>query len=136
MQLVPIPDDDVLLHAPLWGPFLEEISHRNGEPLESLTARVVYHEIQPILVWDEAKQRTAALVGVRFCRRGSDVIGEVVWLTGRGMRRWLHLRPELERYLKEHCGCTIIRPIARPGWSRLMKPHGYVVTHHIMEKRL
>lgn len=91
--------------------------------------------MQIALVWDEDNKKPQALVGIHYVLRDNDVIGEVIWLTGTGMRRWLPLLPELERFLKD-MGCTEIRPICRPGWSRLIKGEGYKVTHYMMEKTL
>lgn len=33
-------------------------------------------------------------------------------------------------------GCGLVQPIARPGWERPLKPHGYQRTHSILEKRI
>lgn len=138
MQLVPIPTSAENIHKsfPLWFPFLQDIARDSGEPLESLVDRVVRYEIQVILIWDEVANRAAAIVGLRFCQRGADMIGETVWATGHDMAQWKHLLPDLERYLKEHCKCTVSRPICRPGWSRQLKQSGYITTHYMMEKRL
>jgi hypothetical protein len=73
---------------------------------------------------------------MQFRKRGNDLIGEICWLTGRGMKEWQHLLPQMEKYLKEHKGCVEIRPICRPGWSRLLKQRGYKTTHYVMEKKL
>lgn len=59
---------------------------------------------------------------------------EVIGLTGKGMRDWLHLDDELKKRVFE-IGFDVIRPYARPGWSRVMKSRGYVTTHVIMEYR-
>lgn len=96
---------------------------------------VIREEVQPALVWDEDSKQARALVGIRTCRCGDDLIGEIVWLTGRGMKDWLHLLPQLEEYLR-HLGCVTIKPICRPGWARMIKGHGYKITHYVMEKKL
>lgn len=135
MNLVPIPTTDEYLNgtAPLWRPFLEGISKRSREPVESLLDLIYRKEVQPILVWDGNK--AVALLGIRFCRRGLDLVGEWVWMTGKGRKDWQHLLPELERYLKD-MGCVECRPICRLGWSRLLEQQGYRTTHVIMEKTL
>jgi hypothetical protein len=135
-DLVPVPTTAEWLNktAPHWLPFLPGISRRSKEPIESLLNQIGRFEVQLALVWDNGKAQ--ALVGIRLVRRGEDLIGEIVWLTGNGMRDWLHLLPQLEQYLKQHLGCVAIRPICRPGWSRLIKGRGYKITHFMMEKPL
>jgi hypothetical protein len=137
MQLVPIPTggDAVEQHAPLWMPFLSEIARHSGEKFEDLCAFVLRRQIQVILIWDEHAQRAVALIGLRCVKHGDDIVGELVWLVGRGMKRWVHLRPMLERYLKD-IGCQVCRPICREGWKPTLKEAGYKLTHITMEKRL
>lgn len=135
MQLVPIPttDEYLLAAARHWMPFMEGISRGSKEPVESLIGRVLRFDVQLAMVWDG--KQAHALIGIQFVRRGNDLIGEVIWLTGKGMRKWRHLLPELETYLKD-MGCVVSRPICRPGWSRFIEPQGYRITHYVMEKVL
>lgn len=135
MHLVPIPTTKEHLKKTyaVWFPFLEGISKRSKDPVESLRDAVLRLEVQPIIVWDGNK--AVALAGVRRCKRGRDVIAELVWLTGKDRKTWQHLLPELERYLKEQ-GCVEFRPICRPGWTLLLKQYGYKTTHIMMEKVL
>lgn len=136
MQFVPIPNtkegtDETF---PIWFPFLKDISRRSKEPIEELLGQIARREVQLALVWDGNKAH--ALVGIRILRRGKDLIGEIIWLTGKGMREWRELLPELEKYLKQHIGCAEIRPVCRLGWSRFLKTKGYKATHMTMEKVL
>ena len=119
---------------PTWYPFLADISRRSKEPVEQLQDQVARGEVQLALIWDGNKAR--ALVGIRILRRGNDLIGEIVWLTGKGMREWQHLLTQMEKYLKEHVGCAEIRPVCRLGWSRFLKTRGYKATHVTMQKVL
>lgn len=135
MHLVPIPTtaEHVQGSAKHWVPFLTGIAKRSKEPVETLMLQVLNHEVQVILVWDGEKAH--ALLGVRYCLRGEDRIGELVWLTGIARDAWQHLLSDLEEYLR-HVGCKECRPLCRPGWSRLLKTHGYRMTHVVMEKVL
>jgi hypothetical protein len=137
MHLVPVPTTHDYLRrtSEHWLPFLDHISKRSKESVESLLDLIIKGEVQIVLVWDEQTSQAQALVGIHTCQRGDDIVGEIVWLTGRNMRSWLHLLPELETYVK-HLGCVTIKPICRPGWSRLVRDKGYRVTHYIMEKSL
>lgn len=135
MQFVPIPTTPEYLEKtfPHWWPFLPKISRRSKEPVQELLGQIVRRDVQIALVWDGANAR--ALVGMRFLRRGEDLIGEIIWLAGAGMREWRDLLPQMERYLKD-MGCVEIRPVCRPGWSRFLKSQGYRITHMTMEKVL
>jgi hypothetical protein len=136
MHLVPIPTTHESLREwmPHWLPFLEHISRRSKEPIECLFDLVINFAVHIGLVWDGT--RAHALVGVQFKYCGADLVGEVCWLTGKNRKAWQDLLPELERYLKQHCGCAVIRPICRPGWSRVISKRGYRITHYVMEKSL
>ena len=92
--------------------------------------------VQIAIIWDHDKKAARALIGIQTRKVGRELIGEVHWATGFGVKDWQHLLPQLERYLKEHVGCTIIKPICRPGWKPLLKAHGYKQTHVMMEKAL
>ena len=137
MKLVPIPTTDEYLNKtfPLWFPFLQNISRRSKEPVRDMLAAINRKDIQLVLFWDEDEKKPLALLGLRVIKRGDDLIGELVWLTGSGMKRWTHLLPMVEQYLK-HLGCVEARPICRKGWSRLLLQHGYRTTHLTMEKVL
>lgn len=137
MQFVPIPTtfENLKRTFPVWWPFLAKISRRSKEPVGDLLAQIAKHEVQIALAWDESTEKARALVGMRFLRRGDDLIGEIIWLAGGGMREWRHLLPQMEQYLKD-MGCAEIRPVCRLGWSRFLKSRGYKATHMTMEKVL
>jgi len=137
LNFVPIPTAHAHLRAwaPHWLPLLAGISRRSKESIEQLIDRVISGHTQIALVWDG--ERAHALIGMQYVKRADDLIGEVVWLTGSGMKEWTHLLPQMESYLREHMQCKAIRPICRPGWSRLiLDEQGYKVTHLVMEKIL
>ena len=137
MILLPIPTEPEYL-LPLqshWLPFLQRISQHSREPVETLLAPITRREVQIILAWDDEALQAVALAGVKRWRRGDEIIADIIWATGFDHKTWQHLLPELERYLKD-TGCAECRPICRPGWSKLLKQHGYRTTHLQMEKRL
>lgn len=138
MKLIPVPTTPQWLeiYFPHWSPFLPHIAKRSKETVGALLGQVARIEVQPVLIWDEAADRAVALLGIAYHRRGDDLIAELKWATGRDMKRWTHLLGDLESYLKHHVGCREIRPLCRPGWSRLLKQHGYRITHYQMEKVL
>lgn len=129
-------DEHLQRTAQHWAPFLPAIARRSKETVPALLAKVAQKHVQPILLWDEHKLVAVALLGIAYHRRGDDLIAELVWTTGHGRENWQELLSELERYLKDHVGVAVIRPICRPGWKKFLQQHGYTLTHVTMEKVL
>ena len=129
-------DEALARTAGHWSQFLPAIAKRSKETVLALLAKIERKDVQPILIWDEDAERAVALLGVAYHRRGDDLIAELIWTTGTGRENWQHLLGELERYLKEHIGCAVIRPICRPGWKPFLKQRGYHETRVMMEKVL
>ncbi|MEJ0071183.1 MAG: hypothetical protein WDO24_23320 [Pseudomonadota bacterium] len=48
---------------------------------------------------------------------------------------WLDLLAVIERWAQAQ-GATLIEPLGRPGWERVLRDHGYTKTHVLMEKVL
>ena len=146
MRFVPIPTwrpeqeeyqkSGLYKSAPLWLPFLPRIAKRGNESADELLDQVINGNVQIGIIWDHDNKTARALIGMQTRRAGHELVGEVHWVTGFGMKDWQHLLSQVERYLKDHRGCTIIKPICRPGWKPLLKEHGYRQTHIVMEKAL
>jgi hypothetical protein len=137
MRLIPIPtnEQDIKETSRVWLPFLPDISRRSKEPIDDLIDLVIRKDVQVLVAWDEESKTAKAIAGLRLCRRGQNLIGEIVWCTGRSRAEWQHLLSQIEQYLKD-IGCIACRPICRLGWSPLLKQHGYKTTHLMMEKSL
>jgi len=135
MHFVPIPTHPDALRKTRehWLPFLPTIAEHLGEPLDDLLDQLAREITQIGLVWDGTKAH--ALVGWQLRKDGSKLVAEVIWMEGEQHEKWQHLLPELEKYLTEHLKVDVIRPISRPGWTRLLKKAGYKLTHCVMEKR-
>jgi len=145
MRFVPIPtprtgqaveDTELWKTRAHWMPFMPRIAARSDETLGELIDHVRSGRVQLGVVFDTETQTTHAVIGMVYRILGREHVGEVHWVTGWGAKDWQHLLPQLEKYLKEHKGCTKIKPICRPGWQPLLKVHGYKRTHVMMEKRL
>lgn len=134
MQLVPIPQSNVAASASIWGPFVERIALNIGVPSAGIIHDAVAGRLILIVIWDEEAQEPVALIGCAVVPFGDKQVGEVRYLTGKGRERWVHLLPELERYLIEHQGCSRIRMIHRPGWKKTLEAGGYNTTHMVSEK--
>src|SRR6266853_1444195 len=100
-----------------WMPFLPKIAQRSKENLDDMIEAIATFRIQLALVWNEEQKATCAIVGMQYRKVGEDLVAELIWLTGRGMKEWRTLLPELEKFLKESEGVTLVRPICRPGWE-------------------
>jgi len=134
LVLVPIPSESVKGTANVWLPFVQRIAERTRQHVNDLVAQIVANEVQLHLVWDPDTRTAHALAGTRIIRRGNDRIGEILWTTGIGRRRWLPLLADLETYHRDHLGCAGMTAIARPGWSRDLRAQNYRLTHVVMEK--
>lgn len=134
MQLVPIPQSNVVASSPIWGPFVERIAGRMRDHPENLFRQVLSGEVHILIAWDEAEHSAIALCGTRIVVRGDERVAEVVWLTGRGRETWLPLFPEMERYFREHQLCAGMKALARPGWTNDLEAAGYKRTHILFEK--
>ena len=117
-----------------WLPFLPKISQRSKEPIDQLLDDIAAKRVQLGLAWDG--ERAHALLGIQYRKSGDVLIGELIWATGEGMKEWRDLIDEVEQYLREHIGCSEVRPICRPGWARMLRKRGYRITHYVMEKSL
>jgi hypothetical protein len=132
----PIHGTEVFKTSRVWLPFIPRIADRSDETIDELIDLVVRGEIQIGIIWDEDKREARALIGIAYRQLGRELVAELRWATGFGARDWQHLLGEVERYVKEHVGCTILKPICRPGWKPLLKRHGFKQTHVVMEKML
>jgi hypothetical protein len=145
MRFIPIPtpradepmrETAIYKTSQYWLPFIPRIADRSDETVDELIDLVVRGQIQIGIIWDEGKREPRALVGILYSKLGRELVGELRWATGWGSRDWRQLLSEVEKYLKEHVGCTIIKPVCRPGWRPFLKQHGYKQTHVVMEKML
>jgi hypothetical protein len=145
MRFVPIPtprsdepirETGIYKTSQFWLPFIPRIADRSDETVDELIDHVVSGRVQIGLIWDEKERKAYALLGIVYSRLGRELIGELRWAAGWGTKEWRHLLPEVEKYLKEHVGCTISKPVCRPGWRPFLKQAGYRQTHVVMEKML
>jgi len=134
LALVPIPPDCLEGTRGYWVPYILSISERDGcDPAEK-ERMLLAGEAQAFIVWDDEGKKPQAFLGVRYVARGTDRIGELIWLVGENRAAWVHLFAELETYLREQQGCVGVKAIARRGWSKHLKSSGYRETHVVMEK--
>lgn len=136
IAFVPIPPGDVAVMEHVWLPFVEKIAERGGESVSQLAKPIEQGLIGLAVAWDSEAKKALALMGFQTRPRGYDLVGEIIWLTGSDMGLWLSLYDDMERFFREHLGCAALRPICRPGWSKILKSKGYRMTHVVMEREL
>lgn len=143
MHLVPIPTTHAYLKAtfPVWFPFLKQIAQRSPWSITDLIDQIGKLEVQPVLVWDD-NHVARALLGVRYINdpETGDLVGQLVWLTGKHREQWQHLLSEVERYLRD-MKCKKCQPNCRRGWVKFLERNGYEIIaekpgHVVMEKVL
>lgn len=60
---------------------------------------------------------------------------QILICTGEGREGWQEMVGLLEDWARSQ-GCDLMRPVARGGWARILKPLGYKQTHVVLEKEL
>ena len=133
MRLIPIPLEHLSVSAPYWLPFVEGIAKRQRCHLDQRLADITTGQVQLILIWDDNDQIAKALIGLQEMQRGDDKVARLVWVTGKDRHQWIGLLPDLEQWCREK-GAKGMEAMARPGWFKELKRHGYRLTHVKLEK--
>lgn len=134
--LAPIASEHLEATEPHWLPFIHAIASRIGCHVEQLVDDVLSNRVHLILAWEPDRKVALALCGTTIIERGDRRIGEIVWATGSGREHWFPLIDDLERYHRDHLGCSGMKAVARLGWKKELAKRGYSATHIVMEKGL
>jgi hypothetical protein len=134
LALVPLPPQHVEDTRPIWTPFVKSIADRSRNDPAEMERMLQAAEVQAFFVWDNERHRAQAFIGVQYVMRGSDRLGQMIWVMGEDRKAWTHLFVELETYLETQQGCVGMKAISRPGWTKTLKANGYRLTHQVMEK--
>ena len=62
-------------------------------------------------------------------------VAALVACSGSGRADWVDFLSLVEAWARAQ-GCAAIEALGRPGWKRVLAPHGYAATHVILEKEL
>jgi hypothetical protein len=133
MQLRHIPRDALETEAALWTPFLPLISARTGLTERQLASEAYDGCLDIHIVM--ADHAPLAIVGSRVEDVYGKRTGVLMWCAGSSAVAWFPLVREMEAWFRGF-GCTRIKAVCRPGWSRWLKAEGYAETHRVMEKDL
>jgi hypothetical protein len=86
-----------------------------------------------LLLWIAYQDQKILAAALTRLIKGDDLVCQLVTIGGSGMRRWVHLRSEIESYARDE-GCSRMRLYGRAGWKRVLAD--YQQTGIILEKRL
>lgn len=136
MRLLPLTPQEAADLLPLWEPYVVSIADRCGLQASGFIRDIVRGEDVLHLIYDDARNDIRAVVITTF---RNDQHGRkhchAPYCTGSGVGEWFDLLDDLEDWARLN-GAASLKTTARPGWSRLMKPKGYRVTHVTLEKDL
>lgn len=76
-----------------------------------------------------------AVLATELRRYPGRRVAALVACSGAGREDWTGFLPLVEAWARAE-GCAAIEAEARPGWRRVLAPHGYAATHVILEKEL
>lgn len=132
-SLVDVPVSDFSIVKPMVEHWIEEAANSSAyftpnDVWEAMNSKAA----QMWLAWTD-KPESVCITQLentskgKFCR---------IWImVGQNMETWVALMPELEAWARRE-GCTMMRHEARPGWSKILKQHGYRTPHVVLEKEL
>ena len=128
-----MPPKDIGFVRPMVSGWIDEAAQSSSY----FTADEVWRQIetghaQLWLVWSDGPQ-AVCVTQLDSTSKGKHCR---IWImVGKGMDGWGHLINELEQWARRE-GCNMMRHEARPGWSKMLKQHGYHMPHVILEKEL
>jgi len=134
MQLLGIPSTDIDAVWPLVEPMLAAACRRgrDKDAPEDVHRALKGGEMQLWLAWENA---VVALAVTEIVLHSRKTCCRIRFCTGRDRRSWQPAIAAIERWAKAN-GCGAMELIARPGWSRFLRHHGYATTHFFCEKEL
>ena len=135
MNPICVRPDHVDMVWPLVEPMIEEACKTSrGRFGPEYWQRFCKHDGQLWIVTDRTDEIRAVAVSMLH-EQGSRRICRLRCIAGTGMNEWVgHIR-DLEIWAKAH-GCDGMEIVSGRGWERVLKPHGYELTHVILEKDL
>lgn len=131
-QLVPT---DLIPHCwPLLEPFIEQILKRDRRnSIEGYRARLCEGRMQIWAAIEDNKIIAVMITEIHTFDRMKVCL--LVACVGTGMSDWIAAIKTVEDWARA-VGCKEIEPVARQGWARALKPHGYELTHVMLTKEL
>jgi hypothetical protein len=137
ISLVGIPPETVDQVWPLIEARIEEacLTSREKETAFDVRRDARYGERQVWVIWDGDAKEVLAVVVTQLINHPRKRTCRINICVGEQRERWQHHIRIIENWAREN-GCRGMELMARPGWSRVLKQHGYDTTHHMVEKDL
>jgi hypothetical protein len=134
MQLVGIPSTQIDAVWPLVEPMLAAACRRgrDKDAPEDVRSALKARDLQLWVAWHDA---AVALAVTEIVRHPRKTCCRIRFCTGRDRKSWQPYIATIEQWAKAN-GCAAMELIARPGWSRFLRRHGYAATHIFCEKEL
>jgi hypothetical protein len=136
-SLVGIPRENIDQVWPLIEDRIEEacLTSRGKETAFDVRRDARYGERQIWVVWDGEAKGVLAVVVTQLINHPRCRTCRINICVGEERERWQRHISIIEGWAREN-GCRGMELMARPGWSRILKPYGYDTTHHLVEKDL
>lgn len=133
-RLIGIPSAEIDAVWPLAEPLIAGACRRgrHKDAPDDIRRALKACDLQLWLAWDGA---IAALAVTQIATHPRKTCCRIRICTGRERRSWEAHIATIEAWAKAQ-GCAAMELIARPGWSRILRRHGYDITHVFCEKEL
>ena len=134
--LLAVPSTCVPTWEPSVTPLLEMASARSrGKDTPETYFRMCRARDAQMWLWLASRETIQAVLITRIMEHdgGKSLCG--VAIAGYRPGDWMGAITDIEHWGREN-GCVRAEWIARPGFEKLLKPHGYVKTHVMLERTL
>jgi hypothetical protein len=133
-RLIGIPSAEIDAVWPLVEPQIAAACRRGRgkETSDDIRRALKARDQQLWLAWDGA---IAAVAVTQIVRHPRKTCCRIRICAGRKLPSWQAYIAAIEAWARAQ-GCAAMELIARPGWSRVLAPHGYETTHVYCEKEL
>ena len=137
-KVVHIPKENINTVYPMIKDELEDIcmKARNGYIADDYKETLNSNDMQLWIIWDNELNIKKGFVITEIIERPRLKFCSVLIMTGSNRKRWEYAVMEtLEDFAKKN-NCKKGMSLARKGWAKIYKQHGYKETHILLEKEL
>lgn len=138
IDIVFIPTDKITQVYPMVAEEINEtlLKAENGYASEDVIKELNNGDMTLWLVWDIENKKKLGFVISEILQRPQFKIFSIFMVIGHNRLKWqLKAENTFETYAKKN-GCYKSIHLARKGWSKVFKQHGYKETHVVLEKKL
>ena len=138
IDIVLIPQDKISAVYPMIIRDMQKIlaKAKNGYNEKHMMQELLSGDYQLWLIWQKEKREHYGFVVTEIVTRPLSKFCSVIIMTGKERQLWQYkVMKTLERYAIQN-GCDKGYSLARKGWTKIYKSHGYKETHVLLEKEL